>query len=337
MINPQTIDDIVLPEGYNNYYPFGIPELDYVFGNYETLDETLVGLKIPCAVTVSASKGSGKTRMFLKLCDIFTQIHGPDTAIYFTNEMDTFQIKSYCDQMNASGFLVEETDNVAKIEHIIKLNKILSVDEDAHKKIKFVVIDSFDGLDFGKGMNVKEKCKFFKQFVSDHNVCVILLCQQTKSGGSAGSNSLFHAVDVNLRIDRGDEDFYGNKKVRIISCEGKNRNAQEFGSCAYQMGNGSFLFNNPLPIPDKNQSEEEMVKTNRAAQKREKLLDSILEIMSKAPYQGLLSVTDLPAIAVQLDNIGNDIPKLERHLKMLESMGKIQIVGRAKDKIWRKL
>jgi KaiC/GvpD/RAD55 family RecA-like ATPase len=329
-----SINDVELREAFFRFYKIGVPQLEALFGNL-LIDEGLeCGFKIPSAVLISAPAGSGKTRGCLRIIHKFCENYGKDRGLYVSSEMDETFIKYYSEQMGAKDFLVKSTKSAETISHMIRLNHALA--ENESQKIRMVIIDSWSSMNFPKGMSIDQKAEYFVDLAHSLDICIIMLMQQTKAGTMAGSNKVVHAVDAVIAIERGDEDFYGAKNVRVFSIDKKNRLAQDTSiKAAFALVGGSFDFSNPLAI--KEEDVVESTKQHKMAQRKEKLLSKLLEVFDASPYNGKFETVDLPSVAALIDELNGDVPKLERCLRTLESNGKINIYGRASTKIWKKI
>lgn len=329
----QSINDVILREAFFKFYKIGVPDLEALFGNLLMEDGMECGFKIPSAVLLSAPAGSGKTRGCLRIMHKFCSTYGTNRGLYVSSEMDETFIKYFCDSMGAKDFLVKSTKSATEVANIIKLNHLLVETEE--EKIRMVVIDSYSSMIFPKGLTIDQKSEYFVELAHELDICIIMLMQQNKDGSMSGSNKVVHAADAVIKITHGDADFYGAKNVRVFSLEGKNRLAQDTSvKAAYALTGGSFDFSNPLALQE--EDVVEVAKQHKSTQRKARLLDAILQGIESHPYSGKLRTTDLSAIAMLVDDVGGDVQKLERYLKMLEANGKIIVLGSGSTKVWMK-
>jgi predicted ATP-dependent serine protease len=307
-IAPISLQTIEVPDWMNEYIPSGLKVMDE-FINGE-------GIHPGQVITVSASRGTGKTTLLLQLLNAIVETNNYKTALYVSLEEPSFQLKKTAQR-------IQVTQNISIIgdECSINFTEFLNI----LPKYNIVVLDSFSLLK-GDCDSDGSKMKILKDAAKAAQTAIFVILHQTKDGNSKGSSDIEHLVDTVIDIERGDSETFGSDSVRILKMP-KNR----FGSCGQVILNlerEGWDFLNPIDAKAMN-AENKLENRNTPQAKKPKELNDIMELVKT---KARISFTDLNVLIPSDDSAA--IGRFERHLKELEKYGKLLKIGRGKDAMW---
>ena len=307
-IAPLSLQSIEVPEWMNEFVASGLKVMDEFINGQ--------GPHPGQVITVSASRGTGKTTLLLQLLNAILETNSYKTALYVSLEEPSFQLKK-------SAQRIKVTQNISIIgdESAITLKEFL----DILPKYNIVVLDSFSLLK-GECDSDGSKMKILKDAAKAAQTTLFVILHQTKDGNSKGSSDIEHLVDTVIDIERGDSETFGTENARILKMP-KNR----FGSCGQVILNlerDGWDFNNPIDAKVMN-AENNAESRNTPQAKKPKELKDIMELVKTKTR---ISFMDLNALIPSDDSAA--IGRFERHLKELEKYGKLLKVGRGKEAMW---
>lgn len=306
----QDLNKIKVPEWMEESIPSGIKVLDEFFNGE--------GVHPGQVVTVSASRGTGKTTLLLQLLNGILATNASYNGLYVSLEEPSFQLKKTANRIG-----VKEAIGVIGDDSEIKLDEFLSL----LPQYKVVVLDSFSLLKGDDYLNDGQKMKIIKDAAKEAQTALFVVLHQTKDGTSRGSCEIEHLVDTVIDIERGDPDTFNDDITRILKMD-KNR----FGSCGQvilKLERGGWDFENPVeakPINEENKTENAR---NSAQAKKPKELAAILEI---ANAKTRITFADINPIIPADDSAA--VGRFERHIKELEKYGKLLKIGRGANASW---
>ncbi len=307
MLVIQSIDQVEVPEWLNEYMPCGIPVLDELINGNGIIPSQVISL--------SASRGTGKTTLMLQYLHGYTRSNISKRALYISREEPSIQLKKTAERINVGGFDIVGDEAECTLEDIKEAMKVYSL----------VVLDSLSCL---AANNFDDKpIKELKTVAKESKCALINIVHQTKSGEAAGSTHIGHLVDTVIDIERGDPDVFGDNKTRIIKMD-KNR----FGACGQlilKLERSGWDFENPVDITTANEENKVEAARNSAQSKKPK---ELADIMAIAAAKGRFTFADINHLIPTEDSAA--IGRFDRHLKELEKYSKLIAIGRGKDKIW---
>lgn len=306
MLAVQSIDAVEVPEWLNEYMPSGIPILDeFINGN---------GILPSQIISLSASRGTGKTTLMLQYLHGYTRSNIGKRALYISREEPSIQLKKTALRINAGGFDIVGDESECTLEDV----------KAAMCGYSLIVLDSLSCL----GNQFDDKpIKELKAAAKETHCAIICIVHQTKSGEAAGSTHIGHLVDTVIDIERGDSETFGDDKTRIIKMD-KNR----FGACGQlilRLERSGWDFENPVDASAMNAENKTEAARNSAQAKKPKELADIMKLAEEKtrfafPDLNHLIPTDDPAA----------VGRFDRHLKELEKYSKLIKIGRGKDAVW---
>jgi predicted ATP-dependent serine protease len=307
MLGIQSIDDVEVPDWLNEYMPFGIPIIDEFINGSGIIPSQVISL--------SASRGTGKTTLMLQCLHGYTRSNIGKRALYISREEPSIQLKKTASRINVGGFDIVGDESECTIEDI----------KDAMSVYSLIVLDSLSCLATN---NFDDKpIKELKSAAKETKCALINIVHQTKSGEAAGSTHIGHLVDTVIDIERGDPETFGDDKTRIIKMD-KNR----FGACGQlilKLERSGWDFENPVDVKTANEENKTEAARNSAQAKKPK---ELADIMAIAATKGRFTFADINHLIPADDAAA--IGRFERHLKELEKYSKLIVIGRGKDKIW---
>jgi len=308
MVAIQSLKDITVPDWMNESISSGIKVLDELVNGE--------GLHPGQVVTISASRGVGKTTLLLQMLGGIANTNPHISVLYVSREEPSFQLKKTAMRVGVdSNINIVGDESELSTEEFIKLLPNYGV----------VVLDSFSLIHMENSTD-GSKMKLLKDAAKEHRCALIIVLHNTKSGTSKGSSDIEHLCDSVVDIERGDPEVFGNTSTRIIEVS-KNR----FGNCGQVILNlerDGWDFENPVEaksINDENKNE------NRSSSqaKKPKELASIMELIKG---KGRVTFGDLNAMIPSDDSAA--VGRFSRHLKELEKNGKLIAIGRGDSKCW---
>lgn len=306
MVAIQSLNAVEIPEWMNENLSSGIMVLDE-FINGE-------GLHPGQVVTVSASRGTGKTTLLLQFMNGIVKTNPCTSVLYVSREEPSFQLKKTAKRVG-----VDQNISVIGDEIELDLTEFLKL----LPSYKVVVLDSFSLL---KGESDGNKMKILKDAAKSCQTALVVVLHQTKNGESKGSSDIEHLVDTVIDIERGDSETFGNDTTRILKMD-KNR----FGACGQIILNlerEGWDFDNPIEAKSINEANKAEARNSPQAKKPKELAD----IMNIAKEKTRISFSDLTSIIPSEDTAA--VGRFERHLKELEKYGKLIKIGRGVQAIW---
>lgn len=219
------LQNIIIPEAYNNRFSTGIDCIDELFG----------GSLMPGSTTIiGASPGVGKTTLLMQLFQSL-KTNSDKHCGYISGEESIHQLAFNAKRLNVKNVVVA---NMNDVDHIC----------DHFPNFDVVAIDSFQCL---TTKQVKGKTKTQQYAITKivntaqrTGTKVFVICHYTKDGKIKGDATVLHAPDCLVNLYKGDPEKYGSHSVRIIEVE-KNRFGKT-GQLALSMESSGYNFENPL-------------------------------------------------------------------------------------------
>lgn len=289
----QRVADVEVPDAFFHRMHTGIKQIDDLYGGEGILPGSIA--------TVAAAPGSGKTTLYLQVCQALSD--QGYSAAYITGEESTEMIAYTCRRLNITDVLVAcETE-------LTDIVKFMS-------DVDFIVYDSFPCLTVeGKRLNRSGQEQAISKMVGaakTSGTAMSIILHVTKSGGYKGSTTIPHAVDMNMSIEVDSED----PSVRYISTD-KNR----YGSLAEvstYFGYKGFDF-------DKKIEDNRMTKSVSKGDRKAKEL------------QAIRALKEPPGITVErvCKALKVDATRANYLLRNLTQEGSLEKFGRGKSAVWK--
>jgi predicted ATP-dependent serine protease len=305
----QSLTTVEVPDWMHESIPSGIKVLD------EFLNGS--GLHPGQVVTLSASRGTGKTTLLLQLLNGHLNSSSYVNVLYVSREEPSYQLKKTAQRVG-----VNQNISVVGDETEMVLNDFIAL----LPNYKVVVLDSFSLLKADEYMNDGQKMKILKDAAKKHQVALVIVLHQTKDGNSKGSSDIEHLADTVIDIERADPETFGDNKTRIFKMD-KNR----FGSCGeviLKLERTGWDFDNPVDAKEINEANKSEGRNSAQARKPQELSD----IMKVIHEKNRITFSDITHL-IPVDD-GAAVGRFERHLKELEKYSKVISIGRGKDKVW---
>jgi predicted ATP-dependent serine protease len=290
----QRVADVEVPDAFFHRMHTGIKQIDELYGGEGILPGSIA--------TVAAAPGSGKTTLYLQVCQALS--NQGYSAAYITGEESTEMIAYTCRRLNITDVLVAcETE----------LDNIVEFMED----VDFIVYDSFPCLTVdGKRMNRTGQEQAISNIVraaKTAGTAMSIILHVTKSGGYKGSTTIPHAVDMNMSIEVDSED----PSVRYISTD-KNR----YGSLAEV---STYFGYKGFDFDKKVESSGKMTKAESKGGKKAKEL------------QAIKSLKEPPGITVSrvCQALKVDANRANYLLRGLVQEGALEKFGRGQSAVWK--
>jgi len=286
------VSDVNIPDIFFSRMSTGVSQLDDIFGGEGILPGSVS--------TIAAAAGSGKTTLFLQMCEELSK--NGYKAAYITGEESIEMIAYTCKRLMLKNVHVGcETD----------INSFISYIED----MDFIVFDSFPCLtENGQRLNRTGQENAIGRLVKAckaNETAMCLILHITKNGAYKGSTTIPHAVDINMEIIIDEED----SAFRYVSTS-KNR----YGSLAevgMQFGYKGFDFTKAV--------ESRKEKSKPKAARKEEQIEKI-KAMKEPP--GI----NIPRVCKEL---GIDATRAQYLLRALVSEGSFVKYGRGDAAIWK--
>jgi predicted ATP-dependent serine protease len=308
MVAIQSLKDITVPDWMNESISSGIKVLDELINGE--------GLHPGQVVTISASRGVGKTTLLLQMLGGIANTNSHLSVLYVSREEPSFQLKKTAQRIGIdSDINIIGDESELSMEEFIKFLPSYGV----------VVLDSFSLIHMENSTD-GSKMKLLKDAAKEHRCALIIVLHNTKSGTSKGSSDIEHLCDSVVDIERGDPEVFGNTSTRIIEVS-KNR----FGNCGQVILNlerNGWDFDNPVEaksINDDNKNE------NRNSPQAKKPFE-MSAIMNIVKEKNRISFSDLHAIIPTDDSAA--VGRFTRHMKELEKHGKLIKIGKGNQSEW---
>jgi predicted ATP-dependent serine protease len=197
------LNDIKIPESFYKRLKTGNAIIDNFFSG---------GLTPGSSFTFTGNMGSGKSGFILQYLDMLAK-QGYRTGVCSSEEI-VAQVAYTCKRLNVTNVEIANISNVDRVS-------------EALYEFDIVVVDSFQGLTHP---NYDGKVRAIEKYAVEtlytaakaHETVLGFICHVTKSGDLKGGTIVPHTVDMNMIIERSEEDEFGRK----ISMT-KNR----FGAC----------------------------------------------------------------------------------------------------------
>jgi predicted ATP-dependent serine protease len=303
---PVSLKSIEVPDWLNETNPSGIAVMDeFINGN---------GPHPGQVITVSASRGTGKTTLLLQMLNGILEAGSHKSVLYVSREEPSYQLKKTADRIGVKHNLAiigDECD--ISLEEFLKLLV----------KYNVVVLDSFSLLKGLEYFNDGQKMKILKDAAKDAQTTLFIVLHQTKAGNSKGSSDLEHLCDTVIDIERGDSEVFGDENTRILKM-GKNR----FGACGQlilKIEHDGWDFANPVDAKVMNEA-------NTRNSPQSKKPKELADIMTLATSKKRIAFHELNPYIPKDDSAA--VGRFERHLKELEKHGKLIKIGRGGDAVW---
>ena len=195
-----TIDNIEIPEIFNQRIKCGVEKLDIFFGN---------GVLPGSTFTLAGMPGGGKTTFVLQWLNALASqgykvglASGEEHIVQFAWKAKKFNIKNV------------DVSNISDIDELVRVSKDYDV----------LVIDSFQAITCKRRLNSREHEEYCINALCNAartNECSMgIVMHVTKAGDQRGTNTVKHAVDAVFRVDRESKD--NTSGWRVFSPE-KNR------------------------------------------------------------------------------------------------------------------
>jgi predicted ATP-dependent serine protease len=287
------VSSINIPKTFFSRLKTGIAPIDQLFGGEGILPGS-VG-------TIAAPAGSGKTSLFLQVCQSLCD-NGYSTA-YVTGEESTEMLAYTCKRLGVKDVLVANEND---------LDTVMSyIDE-----VDFVVYDSFPCLSTdGRRNGRREQEDAIGRIVSkckEAETAMVIVLHVTKSGQFKGSTTIPHAVDMNFEIEVDEE----QPEIRTISSS-KNRYGT-LANISLYFGARGFDFTTKIEREEGNKAQSKASRKNNELEK--------IKIMTEPP-----GIT----IARVCKELGVDATRAGYLLRDLVQSGAMVKYGRGNDATWK--
>jgi predicted ATP-dependent serine protease len=201
----QNADSVEIPDVYNRRFKTGIAQLDQVWGE---------GLLPGSSFTITGEAGAGKTTLMLQLLESLAVNYGKRVA-YATGEESQVQLAFTAKRMGLKHVLIAHRTDIDKLR-----------DDVAKLKLDVLIVDSFQAMKTELYNKPTQAEKYIiNQIVNTAkaNETVIGVVMHLTKGGKLKGNSLVpHAVDMNIKLYKGDPEMFGTDQARVMEV-GKNR------------------------------------------------------------------------------------------------------------------
>lgn len=223
----------------------GIEPLDRVLGG---------GLVVGSSILVSGGPGNGKSTLLSQMANSVRKTDGSpcDVVLWASGEEPQSHIAMRAKRLGIAESKVktyaQKWDVDRTIAHARKMNaEVLIVDS----------IQAFVTADLpsvaGSVQQVKECARRYDQFAKETGCSVVIICQVTKSGQSAGPKTLEHLVDATFSIEPIDDEY---PTLRVLQAQ-KNRFGAVTEIGTFEMtSTGMIPVDNPEPAKKKQRNDE---------------------------------------------------------------------------------
>lgn len=289
----QRVSAIKIPDAFFHRMHTGIAQVDSLYGGEGILPGSVT--------TVAAAPGSGKTTLYLQICQALED--SGYAAAYVTGEESKEMIAYTCRRLNLKDVqLACETE----------LSDIISFMQETD----FLVYDSFPCLTVeGRKLNQRGQEEAISTLVSaakEAGTALTIILHVTKAGGYKGSTTIPHAVDINAHIEVDSEE----PSIRYIGTS-KNRYGSLAELSTYFGGRG-FDFTKVV----------EQKKTDKATSKGAK---------KAAELEAITKMKEPPGITVSrvCKHLNIDATRANYLLRNLVQAGTLKKYGRGQSAVWK--
>lgn len=200
------------------YIPTGVGGFDKVIGG---------GLVAGSTILLAGFRGSGKSSLLCLVADGVAKAKG--RALYATSEESCSGIESIAHRLKLFSDDIEILGDQTNIEdvlaHVKETRPFLTVFDSLQK-----YTSSKSGGSAGSLSQEHAVSDAIIKHCREAKTCAIIVSQMAKSGEIKGSTDAAHAVDTVLMLGfpkADDEDAPDEKDIRVLLCDGKNRNGSE--------------------------------------------------------------------------------------------------------------
>lgn len=286
------IGDVQIPDTFFQRLKTNNPELDSIFGD---------GILPGSTITLIAKPGIGKSIFCLTLAEHLT-IAGYKVG-YTSGEEDIHQIAYNSKRL---GIKYVKTGTITDIDQIVE----------AMQKLDFLVIDSFQCLTSKRDLNSRQKVTLFSNTLvkaaKQHQCTVLIIVQMTSSGELKSGTTLPYAVDVNMRIDKNEEEGVQSRIIEVY----KNRFGPTEKYSAIMKSDG-YEFNGVFTEPVVEKSKKVPVSESRK--------------------QEIIDMIEPPLITVErvMSELGISYATANNLLRELVMERKLVKFGRGGESVWK--
>jgi DNA repair protein RadA/Sms len=212
----------------------------------EPLDRVLGGgLVVGGSVMVSGGPGAGKTTLLFQM---IASVRRPDgspceVVLWASAEEPQAHIRLRAERIGIAGCGVETYAQKRDVDRIIAHARKMKAEVLVVDSIQTIVTRDIDSL-AGSPQQCGECARRLDRFGKETGCSVVIICQITKDGRSAGPKTLEHLVDATFSIETCEE----FKNIRYLRAE-KNR----FGSVT-EVGMFEMTESGMKPLPDQDQA-----------------------------------------------------------------------------------
>lgn len=215
------IGDVQVPDVYNRRFKSGNELVDDLFGGNGFLPGS--------TFSICGGPGSGKSTFLMQVLELIASNQDKKVG-YISGEENIYQIAYNCRRLGLEKISVANITDLDKIKEQV-----------LRHKFDIVIIDSFPTITMKGNFNKRQKEEIIVNslcsLAKDNEIVIGFILHVTKSGSYKGSTLLPHSTDMNMSIERDDDNDPSIRSFHVS----KNR----FGCCAYislQMtGNGFNL------------------------------------------------------------------------------------------------
>ena len=214
------------------YIPTGVKGFDHVLGG---------GLVAGSPILLAGFRGSGKSTLLCMVADGVAKAKG--RSLYASSEESVDGVVSIAYRLKLLNDSVDVLGNQVNVEDVI-----------AHAKATKPFLTIFDSLQKytssrsggSAGSLAQEHAvgEAILKYCRESKTCAIITNQMAKSGEVKGSTDAAHSVDTILLLGfpkTDDEDAPDEEGIRLLLCDGKNRNGNENGRAFYRMTTEGML------------------------------------------------------------------------------------------------
>ena len=214
------------------YIPTGVLGFDRVIGG---------GLVPGSPILLAGFRGAGKSSLLCLVADGIARTKG--RALYASSEEGVDGVVSIAHRLKLLNDNVDVLGNQVNVEDVI-----------AHAKATSPFLTVFDSLQKytssksggSSGSLAQEHavCESILAYCRESKTCAIITNQMSKSGELRGSTDAAHAVDTILMLGfpkEDDENAPDEKDIRVLLCDGKNRNGPEGLASYFRMTDEGML------------------------------------------------------------------------------------------------
>lgn len=303
-------NDVEIPEVYNRRFKTGIAQLDELFQE---------GLLPGSTFTLTGTPGAGKTTLLLQMLDSIALTHGKKVG-YVTGEESQVQLAFSSKRIGIKHVLIAHKTDIDEIANEVRKHKF-----------DVLILDSFPTMKTSHLKTPKATEEYVVREIIDiaqSNECVVGVIQHiTKKGDAKGSTLIPHSVDMNMSLDKGDEEMFGTDQARVLDVK-KNRFGATGTATFFMTPKGMDLETDmnviKRAVADRNNIQTPPKSAKRAADKNN-MINSIIE-KAKASTFGIN--------LKQAVEITGNFYRGRNLLKEMEFMGQLTKSGRGDDASW---